>query len=57
MKEIARKVKLLEPLDVNKIAIAKDHYFHDALVDGALCRNGNTVNELEIPVRPAEKGV
>jgi len=34
MKEGTKKVKLLEPLDVNKIAIEKDQYFHDAyLID------------------------
>lgn len=29
---MAKKVKLLEPLDINKIAITKDYYFHDAYV-------------------------
>lgn len=34
MKELAKKVNLLEPMDVNKISIQRDHYFPNAyLID------------------------
>ena len=34
MKEVAKKVKLSEPVDVDKIRIKRDHYFPDAyLID------------------------
>jgi hypothetical protein len=32
MNEIAKKVKLLEPVDVDKITIKRDHYFPNAYV-------------------------
>jgi hypothetical protein len=32
MKEIAKKVNLLEPIDLDKISIKKDHYFADAYI-------------------------
>lgn len=32
MKEFAKKVKLLEPVDVEKIAVTRDHYFPNALI-------------------------
>ena len=37
MKEVAKKVKLLEPIDIDKIGIEKDHYFLNAyLIDLSL---------------------
>jgi hypothetical protein len=30
MKELVKKVKLLEPLDIERIAISRDHYFPNA---------------------------
>jgi hypothetical protein len=39
MKELCRKVKLLEPIDANKIYITRDHYFKGAyLIDLPLDR-------------------
>jgi hypothetical protein len=32
MKEIAKKVKLLKPFNVDKITIKKDHYFRNAYI-------------------------
>lgn len=32
MKDVVKKVKLLKPFDIDKIAIKKDHYFHSAYI-------------------------
>jgi len=32
MRELAKKVKLLKPVDVNKITIKRDHYFPNAYI-------------------------
>jgi hypothetical protein len=32
MRELVKKVRLLEPLDINHISVQRDHYFHDAFV-------------------------
>jgi hypothetical protein len=32
MRELCRKVKLLEPMDADKIRVVRDHYFKDAYV-------------------------
>jgi hypothetical protein len=32
MKELGRKVKLLEPVDVDRIPMVRDHYFEGAYV-------------------------
>jgi len=32
MKDLAKKVKLLKPFDVDNIAVRRDHYFHSAYI-------------------------
>jgi hypothetical protein len=32
MKELVKKVKLLEPVEIDKINIVKDHYFSNAYI-------------------------
>jgi hypothetical protein len=32
VKEVAKKIKLVEPIDVNRVSIHRDHYFSDAFV-------------------------